>query len=86
MGRGAKRKVKTKDKRQQPPRNKNKGPMWVIEGDKVVRARKTCPKCGPANFLADHYDRMHCGNCGYTLFKRTGKVVPAKRKVQATND
>ena len=80
MGRGAKRKVKTKEKKQKPPRNSNKGPMWTIEGDKVVRARKACPKCDPANYLADHYDRMHCGLCGHTIFKRTGKVVPAKRK------
>ena len=85
MARGAKRKVKTKEKVQKPPRNKNKGPMWTIEGDKIVRARKSCPKCGPANFLADHYDRMHCGRCGYTLFKRSGKIVPAKRKVKAKN-
>jgi small subunit ribosomal protein S27Ae len=69
-GRGAKRKVKTKEKRQKTSRNKNKGPMWNIEGDKIIRTHKSCPKCGPGVFLADHYDRMHCGACGYTLFKR----------------
>jgi small subunit ribosomal protein S27Ae len=67
--RGAKRKVKTKEKKQKKPRNKNKSPMWTLEGEKVVRARKSCPKCGPATFLAEHYDRMHCGKCGYTSFK-----------------
>jgi len=76
----AKRKVKTKDKRERKPRNKNKGPMWSIEGDKVIRVRKSCPKCGPGVFMAEHYDRMHCGNCGYTMFKRTGKEGTSKRK------
>ncbi len=82
MARGAKRKVKTKAKTQKPPRNKNKGPLWVIDGGKVVRARETCPKCGPGNFMADHYDRTHCGRCGYTTFKKTGKVIPAKHKAR----
>ncbi|MHA1719797.1 MAG: 30S ribosomal protein S27ae [Promethearchaeota archaeon] len=82
MARGAKRKVKTKAKRQKPPRNKNKGPIWVVKGGKVVREREVCPKCGPGNFMADHYDRMHCGRCGYTMFKKTGKVIPAKHKAR----
>jgi len=82
MARGAKRKVKTKAKLQKPPRNKNKGPLWVLEGGKIVRSRETCPKCGPANFMADHYDRKHCGRCGYTMFKKTGKVIPAKHRAR----
>jgi small subunit ribosomal protein S27Ae len=68
----AKRKVKTKDKKQKPPRNKNKGPMWVVENDRVVRTRRSCPKCGPAVFLAIHYDRVHCGNCGFTDYPDKG--------------
>jgi small subunit ribosomal protein S27Ae len=27
---------------------------------------KTCPKCGPGVFLANHKDRESCGKCGYT--------------------
>ena len=26
---------------------------------------KTCPKCGPGMFLANHKDRLSCGKCGY---------------------
>jgi len=74
----AKRKVKTKEKRQRKPRNKNKSPMWNMEGEKVIRVRKSCPKCGPGVFMAEHYDRMHCGNCGYTMFKRSGKESAGK--------
>ena len=61
--------VHTKDKKQSAPRNTNKGPMWTIQEDKVMRMRRSCPKCGPAVFMAEHYDRMHCGQCGYTIFK-----------------
>lgn len=77
-GRG-RRNVKTKEKRQKPPRNKNKGPMWSVENGKVVRNRKSCPKCGPGVFMADHYDRQSCGKCGYTQFKRINRKIPSKK-------
>lgn len=38
---------------------------YKIEDDKLVRLRKHCPECGPGVFLADHKDRLSCGNCGY---------------------
>lgn len=41
---------------------------FKIEGDKLVRTKKHCPKCGPGVFLADHKDRVSCGKCGYTEF------------------
>lgn len=31
--------------------------FYKIEGDKLVRTHRSCPKCGPSYFLADHYDR-----------------------------
>ncbi|MHA1239740.1 MAG: 30S ribosomal protein S27ae [Promethearchaeota archaeon] len=46
---------------------------YKIEEGKLVRTHRVCPKCGPSFFLADHYDRSSCGNCGYTVFKRKGK-------------
>jgi small subunit ribosomal protein S27Ae len=47
---------------------------YKIEGDKLVRTHRSCPKCGPSFFLANHYDRSSCGKCGYTVFKRKGPV------------
>jgi len=44
--------------------------FYQINGDKLERTRKFCPKCGDGVFLADHKDRMACGNCGYTEFKK----------------
>ena len=29
-----------------------------------------CPKCGPGVFMATHGDRVACGKCGYTEFKK----------------
>jgi len=43
--------------------------MFKVEGDKIVRLRRACPKCGDGVFLAEHKDRLSCGNCGYTEFK-----------------
>lgn len=42
--------------------------LYQVEGGKLVRARKACPKCGPGVFLAQHKDRVACGSCGYTEF------------------
>ncbi|MBR9707287.1 MAG: 30S ribosomal protein S27ae [Candidatus Diapherotrites archaeon] len=42
---------------------------YKIEGDKVIRTKKSCPKCGPGVFMAEHKGskkRSTCGKCGYT--------------------
>ena len=43
---------------------------YKIEGDKVVRLKKVCPKCGPGVFMAEHLNRYACGKCGYTEWKK----------------
>lgn len=56
--------------------DEKKGPQvskrnyYKVEGDRVVRSRKHCPKCGPGVFLAEHKDRVSCGRCGYTEFRK----------------
>jgi small subunit ribosomal protein S27Ae len=42
--------------------------FYKIEGDRLVRLRRECPRCGKGVFLAKHKDRLHCGRCGYTEF------------------
>ena len=49
--------------------------IFKVEGDKINRVRRHCPKCGPAVFLGEHKDRFSCGKCGYTEYK--GGVKPA---------
>ena len=43
--------------------------LYEINGEKVIRKRQFCPKCGDGVFLAEHEDRRVCGRCGYTVFK-----------------
>ena len=43
--------------------------FFKVEGNKINRVRRHCPKCGPGVFIADHKDRFSCGKCGYTEFK-----------------
>lgn len=42
--------------------------LYRIEGGKLQRKNKSCPKCGPGMFLAQHKDRLVCGSCKYTEF------------------
>jgi small subunit ribosomal protein S27Ae len=39
--------------------------FYKIEGDKLERLSKACPKCGPGTFMANHKDRKSCGKCGF---------------------
>jgi small subunit ribosomal protein S27Ae len=68
--------TKAPEKKKEPP--KKKGPVSVkkkdaykIGGAKVERVKPTCPKCGPGIFMATHKDRVSCGKCGYTEFKKS---------------
>ena len=47
--------------------------LYKIEGDKIIRLRPTCERCGPGYFMADHGDRYSCGHCGFTRYKQTEK-------------
>jgi len=52
--------------------------IFKVEGDKLTRLRRTCPKCGDGIFLAEHKNRSSCGSCGYTEFKSGGRKMPEK--------
>ncbi len=43
---------------------------YKLDGDKLTRSKKHCPKCGPGVFMAEHDNRSSCGKCGYTEFKK----------------
>ena len=43
---------------------------YKISGDKVERQRQFCPKCGPGVFLAEHENRLSCGRCQHTEYKK----------------
>ncbi len=44
--------------------------LYTVDGDKVERKHKICPRCGPGVFMADHGERLACGKCGYTEWKQ----------------
>ncbi|MHB1868845.1 MAG: 30S ribosomal protein S27ae [Nitrososphaerales archaeon] len=44
--------------------------FFQVKQDKVERLRKECPRCGRGVFLGEHKDRLTCGKCGYTSFKK----------------
>jgi len=50
-----------------------KSEFFKLEGNRINRIRRHCPKCGPGVFLADHKNRFSCGKCGYTEFKGGSK-------------
>lgn len=39
--------------------------LYKIDGGKLVRTHKQCPKCGVGVYMAAHKDRQSCGRCGY---------------------
>lgn len=41
---------------------------YKIEGGKLVRLKRECPRCGRGVFLAEHKDRLYCGKCGHTMW------------------
>jgi ubiquitin-small subunit ribosomal protein S27Ae len=43
---------------------------YEIKDGKATVQRKHCPRCGAGVFLAEHKDRLACGKCGYTEFKK----------------
>ena len=54
--------------------------IFKVEGNKITRLRRSCPKCGGGVFLAEHKDRLSCGACGYTEFKskksvKSGEII-----------
>ncbi len=43
---------------------------YEISGDSIKAKKPVCPRCGDGVFLAEHSERMSCGKCGYTEFKK----------------
>ncbi len=46
-----------------------KAESYKIEGNRVVRLKKSCPRCGSGTLMAKHKGRLYCGRCHYTIFE-----------------
>ena len=53
--------------------------FYTIQGDKVTRTRRDCPRCGKGTFMAEHKNRFTCGKCGFTEFTHAESAKKAKR-------
>jgi ubiquitin-small subunit ribosomal protein S27Ae len=50
--------------------------LYSTKGDQLTRTHKSCPKCGPGVFLAEHPNRRSCGKCGYSEAKSASAPAP----------
>lgn len=59
-----------------PVKLKKTSKKWKLyekSADGIKRKNRNCPKCGPGVFMAQHKDRVTCGQCGYTEFQSKKK-------------
>jgi small subunit ribosomal protein S27Ae len=61
-------KVRKVRKEKKPRANVQVWKLYKVNGDSVQRLKKECQRCGRGYFMAEHKDRLSCGNCGYTTF------------------
>ena len=54
--------------------------LYDVTGAALSRTHKSCPKCGPGTFLAEHADRRSCGRCGYAESKAPPAAKPKPTK------
>jgi small subunit ribosomal protein S27Ae len=52
-------------KKTKPKKPMQRWKLYKIEGNKLQRKNKFCPKCGIGTFMAQHKDRVTCGKCRY---------------------
>ena len=41
---------------------------YKIDGEKISKTHKACPRCGKGVFMSEHNDRRTCGKCSFTEF------------------
>lgn len=62
------KKPEKKEKPKAPKRRIQAYKLYNVEGETLTRLRKECPRCGKGYFMAQHKERLTCGNCGYTTY------------------
>jgi len=64
-----KSKIKGKKKHTNKPTSV-KYKKYKIEGDKITKKERSCPRCGPGIFLSVGKGRAYCGKCHFTEFDK----------------
>lgn len=65
-----------------PKKQVNKYSAYEVSGESATRVKKSCPRCGPGIFMADHKSRTSCGKCGYTEFSNEKPAEQPKKEEQ----
>ena len=65
------KKPEKKEKPKAPKRRIQVWKLYKLEGEKATRLRRECPRCGRGYFMAEHKNRLSCGNCGYTMYTKS---------------
>ena len=66
------KKPEKKEKPKAPKRRIQAYKLYKVDGDKLTKLKKECPRCGKGYFMAEHQNRLTCGNCGYTTYTSKG--------------
>lgn len=77
------KKKKSVKKGKKPHKNKptsKKYSKYKIEGEKISRSAKFCPRCGPGVFLAHSQGKLYCGKCHYSEFEGKSKEENSEKK------
>ncbi len=76
--------IKKGKKKRKPKKPSERWKKYKLNGDKVQKTAKFCPRCGSGIFLAEskNKDRIYCGRCHYTEFlsKPKPKEKPKEEK------
>ena len=65
---GEEKKPEKKEKPKAPKRRIQVWKLYKLEGGNATRLKRDCPRCGRGYFMAEHKNRLTCGNCGYTTY------------------
>ncbi|HIH43880.1 MAG TPA: 30S ribosomal protein S27ae [Candidatus Methanoperedenaceae archaeon] len=44
--------------------------FYEVKGKEIKHLKPSCPRCGAGHFMAEHKNRLSCGRCGYTEFRK----------------
>jgi small subunit ribosomal protein S27Ae len=66
------KKPEKKEKPKAPKRRIQAYKLYKVDGDKLTKLKKECPRCGKGYSMAEHQNRLTCGNCGYTTYTSKG--------------
>lgn len=64
-----KSKIKGKKKHVNKPTSV-KYKKYTVDGNKITKKARSCPRCGPGIFLSVGQGRAYCGKCHFTEFNK----------------